>query len=52
MYGLVQADIIFHTSLKENVRPYGYEPAPITPGICSHNKNIIIFTLVVCDFGI
>ena len=52
MYGLFQEGIIPHTVLKENLHPFGYEPAPIDPGLCHHNKNVIIFTLVVDDFGI
>ena len=52
MYGLVQAGIITHTALKERLRPFGYEPAPITPGLWRHNKNGITFTLVVNNFGI
>ena len=52
MYGLVQAVIIAHTALKEHLQPFGYEPAPITPGLWRQNKNGINFTLVVDNFGI
>ena len=52
MYGLVQAGIIAHTEIKENLLPFGYEPASITPGLWYHNKNEIKFTLVVYNFGI
>ena len=52
MYGLFQAGIIANTALKGHLRPFGYEPAPITPGLWRHNKNVITFTLVVDDFGI
>ena len=52
IYGLVQAGIIEHTALKENLRPFGYEPAPITTGLWRHNYNGITLTLVVNDFGI
>ena len=52
MHGLFQAGIIAHKALKENLRSFGYEPAPITPGLWRHNKNGITFTLVVDDFGI
>ena len=52
MYGLLQTDIIAHTALKEYLRPFGYEPAPITPGFFFHNKNRITFRPVVEDFGI
>ena len=52
MYGIFQSGIISHTALKEYLRPFGYEPAPITPGLCLHNKNGITFTLMVDDFRI
>ena len=52
MYGLVHTGIIAHTALKEHLRPFIYEPTPITPGLCRHNNNLIAFTLVVNNFGI
>ena len=52
MYGLVQADIISHTALKEHLRPFRYEPAPITTVLWLHNKNGITLTIVVEDLGI
>ena len=52
IYGLVQAGIIAHTALNEHLQLFGYEPAPITPGLWHHNKNGITFTLVVDNFGI
>ena len=52
MYGIVQAGIIAHTALKEHLQPFGYEPAPITPWLCRHNKNGLTSTLVVDYFGI
>ena len=52
VYGLVQSVIIAHTVLKEHLRPFGYEPTPITPGLWPHNNNGITFTLVVENFGI
>ena len=33
MYSLVQARIISHDALKENILPYGYVPAQITQGL-------------------
>ena len=39
-------------ALKEHLHPFGYEPAPIIPGLWHHNKNGITFTLVVDNFGI
>ena len=52
MYGIFQTGIIAHTALKEHLRPFRYETAPITPGLWRHNKNGITFTLVVNNFGI
>ena len=52
LYVMVQAGIITHTSFKENLRPFGYEPALITPVFWHHNKNGITFFLVVRNFGI
>ena len=53
-YGTVQAGIIENTALKEHLRPFGYKPAPITPGLwChNHNNNGIPFNLVVDYFAI
>ena len=52
MYGIFQAGIISHTAIKENIRPFGYEPSPITPGLWRQNNNGITFTLVFNDFEI
>ena len=52
MYGIFQAGIIAHTELEEHLQTFVYEPAPITPGLWCHNKNVITFTLVVDDFEI
>ena len=52
MYGIVQVVIIAHTVLKEHLRPFRYETAPIAPVLWIHNKNKIKFTLVVYEFGI
>ena len=52
IYVIVQAGIISHTALKEHLRPFGYEPAPITLVLWCHNKTGIKFTLVIDDFGI
>ena len=32
IYGLIQAVIISYTSLKEDLLPFGYSPAPVTTG--------------------
>ena len=52
MYGLVQAGVIAHESLKEHIKPYGYAPEKINRGIWTHQYRYIKFTLVVDDFGI
>ena len=52
MYGLLQAGIIAHMALKENLRPFGYEPVPITLGLWRQKNNGITFILVVENFGI
>ena len=52
IYGLVQADIIAHKVLKENLKPYGYAPSIITQGFWTHQDRMIKFTLVVEYFGI
>ena len=52
MYGLVQADMIAHDTLKENLKLYGYAPAKITQGLWTHTVIDIHFTLVVDEFGI
>ena len=52
MYGLVQAGIIAHDALKENLKPYGYAPAKVTQGIWTQIDKDINFTLMVDHFGI
>jgi hypothetical protein len=52
MYGLKQAGKLAHDQLVQNLAPYGYAPAPITPGLWRHETRPITFTLVVDDFGI
>ena len=52
MYGLVQSGIIAHMDLREHLRPFGYDPEPITPRLWRQNKNGITFTLVFDNFGI
>ena len=47
MYRLVQAKIIAHTALKENLQPFGYEPVPITPVFWCHNNNGMVNLLLV-----
>ena len=52
MYALVQAGMIAHTALKEHLRPFVCEPAPITTGLWHHKKNGLSFNLVVENFRI
>ena len=39
MYGLVQSGIIAHMDLREHLRPFGYDPEPITPRLWRQNKK-------------
>ena len=52
MYGIFQYSIITHTVLKVHPLTFGYSPAPIIPVIWRHKTNVILFTLVVYNFGI
>ena len=52
MYGLPQEGILAYLQLVKRLAPYGFHPTNHTPGLWSHNKRPIIFTLVVDDFGI
>ena len=52
MYGLVQAVIIAHDALKENLRPYGYVTKQITQGLWNQKERDINFNLVVNNFSI
>ena len=52
MYGLTQAGNISNDKLKLNLAKFGYEPAPITPGIGRYQTFPLQFSLVVDDFGI
>ena len=52
MYGLTQAVKIANCKLKLHLAKFGYEPAPITPGIWRHQTRPLQFAMVVDDFGI
>ena len=52
MYGLPQADNIANDKLKVHLSKFGYEPAPITPGLLWHQTCPLQFSLVVDDFGV
>ena len=48
----IQAGIIAHDTLKEQLKPYGYAPGKITQRLWIHTDRDINFTLVVDKFGI
>ena len=48
MYGAKFAN----DKLKLHLAKFGYEPAPITPGLWRHQTSPLQFSLVVDDFGI
>jgi hypothetical protein len=50
MYGLPQAGRIAYEGLVDHLEPFGYHPAPHTPGLWLHKTLPTVFTLVVDDF--
>ena len=52
MYGLPQAGKIANDKLKLHLDKFGYKPATITPGLWRHQTCLLLFSLVVDDFGI
>ena len=52
MYGISQAGKIANYILKLHMDKFGYEPAPITPGLWRHQTRPLQLSLVVDDFGI
>ena len=52
MYGLPQAEKITNDTLKLHLTKFGYEPAPITPGLWWHQTRSLQFSMVVDDSGI
>lgn len=52
MYGLPQAGILANKKLVKYLRPFGYIPVPLTPGLWKHVTKPISFTLIVDDFGV
>ena len=52
MYGLPPAGKIANDKLKLHLDKFGYEPAPITPGLWRHQTFPLQFSLVVDEFGI
>ncbi len=52
MYGLPQAGRLANDQLIAFLKPHGYQPCPLTPGLRHHTTRNIVFILVVDDFGI
>ena len=52
MYGIPQAGKIANDKFKLHLDKFGYEPAPITPGLWRHQTSPLQFSLVVDDFWI
>ena len=52
VYGLPQAVKIVNVKLKLHLYKFGYEPAPINPGLWQHQTCPLQFSLVADDFGI
>ena len=52
VYGIPQAGKITNYKLKIHLAKFGYEPAPITPGLWRQQTFPLQFSLVVDDFGI
>jgi hypothetical protein len=52
MYGLKQAGLLANQLLQTRLAPFGYYPAPHTPGLWLHKTWSISFTLVVDDLAV
>ena len=52
MYGIPQAGKMANDKFKLHLAKFGYEPAPITPGLWRHQTSPLQFSLVVDNFGI
>ena len=52
MYGLPQTGKFSNDKLKLHLSNFGYEPAPINPGLWGHQMCPLQFSLVVNDFGV
>ena len=52
MYGIPQAGKIANDKLKLHLAKFGYEQAPITPGLWRHQTCLLRFSLVVDEFGV
>ena len=52
VYGLTQEGKIANDKLNLHLAKFGYEPAPIAPGLWRHQNFPLQFSLVVDDIGI
>ena len=52
IYGLKEASLLAFKQLVTNLKPFGYEPCPFTPGLWHHTTRRTTFTLCVDDFGV
>ena len=52
MYGIPQAGKIANDKINLHLTNFGYESAPITPGLWQHQNRPLQFSLVLDDFGI
>jgi hypothetical protein len=52
VWGLPQVGILANKRLRCKLAPFGYHESTNTPGLWWHESWLIIFTLVVNDFGI
>ena len=52
VYSLSQAGVLTHAKLTSVLAPHGYAPAKNTLGLWTHSTRLIVFALVVDDFGV
>eukprot|EP00804_Cyclotella_cryptica_P005280 CCRYP_015798-RA/>CCRYP_015798-RA protein AED:0.29 eAED:0.29 QI:0/0/0/1/1/1/2/0/570 len=52
MYGLPQAGLLANLLLEKRLNKHGYFQSKLVPGLWHHNKQSILFTLVVDNFGV
>ena len=52
IHGLPQAGNIVYDKLKQHQTKFGYEPAPITPGLWRHQTWTLHFSLIGDEFGV
>jgi hypothetical protein len=52
VWGLPQAGILANKRLRRKLEPFGYFEHVNTPGLWYHESCLILFTLVVDDFGV